>query len=204
MQSHSHFKTVLEINRSSLMKPKISSSKTAKNMTTAFTLKGKAPRQKMSENLQSSKIKHFLLNEGVRPSNFRKHSDTASNKFDINHIDALVHKYHKSNLKQTFIMNESKKVRCKTDIVDIIKGDLLRKKSQLSTNSLFDEEDKSQMIIFDKKNIEEIENTETSIYNDTLSFDNSIISYNDNDRTMDENEIAPLPLYSPQELLKCK
>ena len=193
MQSHSHFKSVLDTNfRFSLAKPKLSSSK---NISTVFSLLNKAPHQKISANLQSSKIKHFLANDCVRQSQFRKHSDSSAKNFDINRIDALIHKYHKSNLKQTFIMNESKKIRCKTDIVDIVQEDMLTRKE--SKNSLFDDEGINHMVIFDKKSVEEIETEET-----ILSFDNSVISYGDNDKTMDENDLAPLPLFSPHELLK--
>ena len=100
--------------------------------------------------------------------------------------------------EQTFIMtSENKKIRCKTDIVDIFKEDLLTRKE--SKNSLFDDEDISHMVIFDKKNVEAIETEET-----ILSFDNSIISYGENDKTMDENDLAPLPFFSPHELLKIK
>ena len=88
-------------------------------------------------------------------------------------------------------------MRCKTDIVDIFKEDLLTRKE--SKNSLFDDEDISHMVIFDKKNVEAIETEET-----ILSFDNSIISYGENDKTMDENDLAPLPFFSPHELLKIK
>lgn len=193
MQSHSHFKSVLDTNfRFSLTKPKLSSSK---NISTVFSLPHKAPHQKISANLQSSKIKHFLANDCVRQSQFRKHSDSSAKNFDINRIDALIHKYHKSNLKQTFIINESKKIRCKTDIVDIFKEDMLTRKE--SKNSLFYDEGINHMVIFDKKSVEEIETEET-----ILSFDNSVISYGDNDKTMDENDLAPLPLFSPHELLK--
>lgn len=193
MQSHSHFKSVLDTNfRFSLAKPKLSSSK---NISTVFSLLNKAPHQKISANLQSSKIKHFLANDCVRQSQFRKHSDSSAKNFDINRIDALIHKYHKSNLKQTFIINESKKIRCKTDIVDIVQEDMLTRKE--SKNSLFDDEGINHMVIFDKKSVEEIETEET-----ILSFDNSVISYGDNDKTMDENDLAPLPLFSPHELLK--
>lgn len=193
MQSHSHFKSVLDTNfRFSLTKPKLSSSK---NISTVFSLPHKAPHQKISANLQSSKIKHFLANDCVRQSQFRKHSDSSAKNFDINRIDALIHKYHKSNLKQTFIINESKKIRCKTDIVDIVKEDMLTRKE--SKNSLFYDEGINHMVIFDKKSVEEIETEET-----ILSFDNSVISYGDNDKTMDENDLAPLPLFSPHELLK--
>ena len=55
-----------------------------------------------------------------------------------------------------------------------------------------------------KKNLEEIENTTISKnqINDTLSFDTiSISSFNENDKTMDQNDIVPVPLYSPRELL---
>ena len=195
----SHFKSLLDTNfRFSLTKPKSSSSKTPKNISTVFSLKHKTPHQKLSANLQSSKIKHFLANDCVRQSQFRKHSDSSAKQFDINRIDALIHKYHKSNLKQTFIMNsENKKIRCKTDIVDIFKEDLLTRKE--SKNSLFDDEDISHMVIFDKKNVEAIETEET-----ILSFDNSIISYGENDKTMDENDLALLPFFSPHELLKIK
>ena len=193
MQSHSHFKSVLDTNfRFSLAKPKLSSSK---NISTVFSLLNKAPHQKISANLQSSKIKHFLANDCVRQSQFRKHSDSSAKNFDINRIDALIHKYHKSNLKQTFIINESKKIRCKTDIVDIVQEDMLTRKE--SKNSLFDDEGINHMVIFDRKSVEEIETEET-----ILSFDNSVISYGDSDKTMDENDLAPLPLFSPHELLK--
>ena len=193
MQSHSHFKSVLDTNfRFSLTKPKLSSSK---NISTVFSLPHKAPHQKISANLQSSKIKHFLANDCVRQSQFRKHSDSSAKNFDINRIDALIHKYHKSNLKQTFIINESKKIRCKTDIVDIVKEDMLTRKE--SKNSLFYDEGINHMVIFDRKSVEEIETEET-----ILSFDNSVISYGDSDKTMDENDLAPLPLFSPHELLK--
>ena len=196
MQSHSHFKSVLDTNfRFSLTKPKLSSSKTPKNIGTVFSLPHKAPHQKISANFQSSKIKHFLANDCVRQSQFRKHSDSSAKNFDINRIDALIHKYHKSNLKQTFIINESKKIRCKTDIVDIFKEDMLTRKE--SKNSLFYDEGINHMVIFDRKSVEEIETEET-----ILSFDNSVISYGDNDKTMDENDLAPLPLFAPHELLK--
>ena len=195
----SHLKSLLDTNfRFSLTKPKSSSSKTPKNISTVFSLKHKTPHQKLSANLQSSKIKHFLANDCVRQSQCRKHSNSSAKQFDINRIDVLIHKYHKSNLKQTFIMNsENKKIRCKTDIVDIFKEDLLTRKE--SKNSLFDDEDISHMVIFDKKNVEAIETEET-----ILSFDNSIISYGENDKTMDENDLAPLPFFSPHELLKIK
>ena len=77
------------------------------------------------------------------------------------------------------------------------------------SGSLFDmntsiSREKKHIIIFDKKNLEEIENTTISKnqINDTLSFDTiSISSFNENDKTMDQNDIVPVPLYSPRELL---
>ena len=71
---------------------------------------------------------------------------------------------------------------------------LTRKESK---NSLFYDEGINHMVIFDRKSVEEIETEET-----ILSFDNSVISYGDSDKTMDENDLAPLPLFSPHELLK--
>ena len=77
------------------------------------------------------------------------------------------------------------------------------------SGSLFDmntsiSREKKHIIIFDKKNLEEIENTKISKnpINDTLSFDSlSISSFNENDKTMDQNDIVPFPLYSPRDLL---
>ena len=101
---------------------------------------------------------------------------------------------------------------------DSLKLNLNRRSNKLRTQanspinksgSLFDmntsiSREKKHIIIFDKKNLEEIENTTISKnqINDTLSFDTiSISSFNENDKTMDQNDIVPVPLYSPRELL---
>ena len=152
-------------------------------------------------------------------------------KNDMKYFDSLVHKYQQSNLKKTIIvdnngnnnLNISPK-RIKSNILfrlkkfDSLKLNLNRRSNKLRTQanspinksgSLFDmntsiSREKKHIIIFDKKNLEEIENTTISKnqINDTLSFDTiSISSFNENDKTMDQNDIVPVPLYSPRELL---
>ena len=152
-------------------------------------------------------------------------------KNDMKYFDSLVHKYQQSDLKKTIIvdnngnnnLNISPK-RIKSNILfrlkkfDSLKLNLNRRSNKLRTQanspinksgSLFDMNtsiscEKKHIIIFDKKNLEEIENTTISKnqINDTLSFDTiSISSFNENDKTMDQNDIVPVPLYSPRELL---
>ena len=152
-------------------------------------------------------------------------------KNDMKYFDSLVHKYQQSDLKKTIIvdnngnnnLNISPK-RIKSNILfrlkkfDSLKLNLNRRSNKLRTQanspinksgSLFDmntsiSREKKHIIIFDKKNLEEIENTTISKnqINDTLSFDTiSISSFNENDKTMDQNDIVPVPLYSPRELL---
>ena len=55
--------------------------------------------------------------------------------------------------------------------------------------------------------MEEIENTTVTNdkTNDSLSLDTnniSISTFNENDKTIDQNENVPLPLFSPRDLLK--
>ena len=152
-------------------------------------------------------------------------------KNDMKYFDSLVHKYQQSDLKKTIIvdnngnnnLNISPK-RIKSNILfrlkkfDSLKLNLNRRSNKLRTQanspinksgSLFDmntsiSREKKHIIIFDKKNLEEIENTTISKnqINDTLSFDTiSISSFNENDKTMDQNDMVPVPLYSPRELL---
>lgn len=152
-------------------------------------------------------------------------------KNDMKYFDSLVHKYQQSDLKKTIIvdnngnnnLNISPK-RIKSNILfrlkkfDSLKLNLNRRSNKLRTQanspinksgSLFDmntsiSREKKHIIIFDKKNLEEIENTTISKnqINDTLSFDTiSISSFNENDKTMDQNDIVPVHLYSPRELL---
>lgn len=154
-------------------------------------------------------------------------------KNDMKYFDSLVHKYQQSNLKKTIIVDNNgnnnlnispKRIKSNTGLLfrlkkfDSLKLNLNRRSNKLRTQanspinksgSLFDmntsiSREKKHIIIFDKKNLEEIENTTISKnqINDTLSFDTiSISSFNENDKTMDQNDIVPVPLYSPRELL---
>ena len=154
-------------------------------------------------------------------------------KNDMKYFDSLVHKYQQSDLKQTIIVDNNgnnnlnispKRIKSNTGLLfrlkkfDSLKLNLNRRSNKLRTQanspinksgSLFDmntsiSREKKHIIIFDKKNLEEIENTTISKnqINDTLSFDTiSISSFNENDKTMDQNDIVPVPLYSPRELL---
>lgn len=154
-------------------------------------------------------------------------------KNDMKYFDSLVHKYQQSDLKQTIIVDNNgnnnlnispKRIKSNTGLLfrlkkfDSLKLNLNRRSNKLRTQansplnqsgSLFDmntsiSREKKHIIIFDKKNLEEIENTTISKnqINDTLSFDTiSISSFNENDKTMDQNDIVPIPLYSPRELL---
>ena len=154
-------------------------------------------------------------------------------KNDMKYFDSLVHKYQQSDLKKTIIVDNNgnnnlnispKRIKSNTGLLfrlkkfDSLKLNLNRRSNKLRTQanspinksgSLFDintsiSREKKHIIIFDKKNLEEIENTTISKnqINDTLSFDTiSISSFNENDKTMDQNDIVPVPLYSPRELL---
>ena len=154
-------------------------------------------------------------------------------KNDMKYFDSLVHKYQQSDLKKTIIVDNNgnnnlnispKRIKRNTGLLfrlkkfDSLKLNLNRRSNKLRTQanspinksgSLFDmntsiSREKKHIIIFDKKNLEEIENTTISKnqINDTLSFDTiSISSFNENDKTMDQNDIVPVPLYSPRELL---
>lgn len=154
-------------------------------------------------------------------------------KNDMKYFDSLVHKYQQSDLKKTIIVDNNgnnnlnispKRIKSNTGLLfrlkkfDSLKLNLNRRSNKLRTQanspinksgSLFDmntsiSREKKHIIIFDKKNLEEIENTTISKnqINDTLSFDTiSISSVNENDKTMDQNDIVPVPLYSPRELL---
>lgn len=154
-------------------------------------------------------------------------------KNDMKYFDSLVHKYQQSDLKKTIIVDNNgnnnlnispKRIKSNTGLLfrlkkfDSLKLNLNRRSNKLRTQanspinksgSLFDmntsiSREKKHIIIFDKKNLEEIENTTISKnqINDTLSFDTiSIFSFNENDKTMDQNDIVPVPLYSPRELL---
>ena len=154
-------------------------------------------------------------------------------KNDMKYFDSLVHKYQQSDLKKTIIVDNNgnnnlnispKRIKSNTGLLfrlkkfDSLKLNLNRRSNKLRTQanspinksgSLFDmntsiSREKKHIIIFDKKNLEEIENTTISKnqINDTLSFDSiSISSFNENDKTMDQNDIVPVPLYSPRELL---
>ena len=155
-------------------------------------------------------------------------------KNDMKYFDSLVHKYQQSDLKKTIIVVDNngnnnlnispKRIKRNTGLLfrlkkfDSLKLNLNRRSNKLRTQanspinksgSLFDmntsiSREKKHIIIFDKKNLEEIENTTISKnqINDTLSFDTiSISSFNENDKTMDQNDIVPVPLYSPRELL---
>ena len=154
-------------------------------------------------------------------------------KNDMKYFDFLVHKYQQSDLKKTIIVDNNgnnnlnispKRIKSNTGFLfrlkkfDSLKLNLNRRSNKLRTQanspinksgSLFDmntsiSREKKHIIIFDKKNLEEIENTTISKnqINDTLSFDTiSISSFNENDKTMDQNDIVPVPLYSPRELL---
>lgn len=154
-------------------------------------------------------------------------------KNDMKYFDSLVHKYQQSNLKKTIIVDNNgnnnlnispKRIKSNTGLLfrlkkfDSLKLILNRRSNKIRTQanspinksgSLFDmnksiSREKKHIIIFDKKNLEEIENTTISKnqINDTLSFDTiSISSFNENDKTMDQNDIVPVPLYSPRELL---
>ena len=154
-------------------------------------------------------------------------------KNDMKYFDSLVHKYQQSDLKKTIIVDNNgnnnlnispKRIKSNTGLlfrlkkIDSLKLNLNRRSNKLRTQanspinksgSLFDmntsiSREKKHIIIFDKKNLEEIENTTISKnqINDTLSFDTiSISSFNENDKTMDQNDIVPVPLYSPRELL---
>ena len=154
-------------------------------------------------------------------------------KNDMKYFDSLVHKYQQSDLKKTIIVDNNgnnnlnispKRIKSNTGLLfrlkkfDSLKLNLNRTSNKLRTQanspinksgSLFDmntsiSREKKHIIIFDKKNLEEIENTTISKnqINDTLSFDTiSISSFNENDKTMDQNDIVPVPLYSPRELL---
>ena len=154
-------------------------------------------------------------------------------KNDMKYFDSLVHKYQQSDLKKTIIVDNNgnnnlnispKRIKSNTGLLfrlkkfDSLKLNLNRRSNKLRTQanspinksgSLFDmntsiSREKKHIIIFDKKNLEEIENTTISKnqINDTLSFDTiSISSFNENDKTMDQNDIVPIPLYSPRELL---
>ena len=154
-------------------------------------------------------------------------------KNDMKYFDSLVHKYQQSDLKKTIIVDNNgnnnlnispKRIKRNTGLLfrlkkfDSLKLNLNRRSNKLRTqanspinksDSLFDmntsiSREKKHIIIFDKKNLEEIENTTISKnqINDTLSFDTiSISSFNENDKTMDQNDIVPVPLYSPRELL---
>ena len=154
-------------------------------------------------------------------------------KNDMKYFDSLVHKYQQSDLKKTIIVDNNgnnnlnispKRIKSNKGLLlrlkkfDSLKLNLNRRSNKLRTQanspinksgSLFDmntsiSREKKHIIIFDKKNLEEIENTTISKnqINDTLSFDTiSISSFNENDKTMDQNDIVPVPLYSPRELL---
>ena len=154
-------------------------------------------------------------------------------KNDMKYFDSLVHKYQQTELKKTIIVDNNgnnnlsispKRIKRNTGLLfrlkkfDSLKLNLNRRSNKLRTQanspinksgSLFDmntsiSREKKHIIIFDKKNLEEIENTTISKnqINDTLSFDTiSISSFNENDKTMDQNDIVPVPLYSPRELL---
>lgn len=153
-------------------------------------------------------------------------------KNELQYINSLVDKYQKSELKKMIIIDNEgnnnleisrNRIRSNKDLINELKigRNSMKMKTQIYScndisSSLFDmgkykneRRMKTNMIIFDKKQMEEIENTTVSNdkKNDSFSLDTSNISistFNENDKTIDQNENVPPPLFSPRDLLKSK
>ena len=174
-----------------------------------------------TKNINHINIKRRVSDLVVAPKTKQRNAQ----KNDLEYIDSLVNKYKRSELKKMIIIDNEgnnnleisrNRIKSNQDLINVLKVGRNSMKTQVYSShdissSLFDtgknkkeRRIKMNMIIFDRKQMEEIENTTISKnqINDTLSFDTiSISSFNENDKTMDQNDIVPVPLYSPRELL---
>ena len=179
-----------------------------------------------TKNINHINIKRRVSDLVVAPKTKQRNAQ----KNDLEYIDSLVNKYQRSELKKMIIMDNEgnnnleisrNRIKSNQDLINVLKvgRNSMKMKTQVYSShdissSLFDtgknkkeRRMKTNMIIFDRKQMEEIENTTVTNdkKNDSLSLDTSNISistFNENDKTIDQNENVPLPLFSPRDLLK--
>ena len=159
---------------------------------------------------------------------------SANTKENSKNFEVLTHKYYKSDLKQTIIVDRNgnnnlnvspSKAKDKKQLMNYIKqNDLDQGDDNLFVNdenfasNFYNENGYNQkekfcknIIIFDKKEREEIENCALSDLsdnelNDTLSICSfaSVSSFNENNKTQEQITGDEFPLFSPRELLNMK